>query len=59
MPRYSKRSKERLASCDERLQNVFNEVYDQGRLQQPGYVGIVRSNDRSEFGLKFNKTFDL
>ena len=26
MPRYSKRSKERLASCDERLQNVFNEV---------------------------------
>jgi hypothetical protein len=26
MPRYSKRSKERLASCDERLQEVFNEV---------------------------------
>ncbi len=40
-------------------QNVFNEVYDQGRLQQPGYVGIVRSNDRSEFGLKYNKIFDL
>ena len=26
MPRYSKKSKERLASCDERLQDVFNEV---------------------------------
>ena len=40
-------------------ENVFNEVYDQGRLQQPGYVGIVRSNDRSEFGLRYSKTFDL
>ena len=39
--------------------NVFNEVYDQGRLAQNGYVGIVRSNDRSEFGIKFIKTFDL
>ena len=26
MPRYSNKSKERLASCDERLQEVFNEV---------------------------------
>ncbi len=26
MPRYSKRSKSRLATCDERLQEVFNEV---------------------------------
>ena len=26
MPRYSKRSKERLASCDQRLQDLFNEV---------------------------------
>ena len=26
MPRYSKRSKERLATCDQRLQDVFNEV---------------------------------
>ena len=26
MPRYSKRSKERLATCDKRLQDVFNEV---------------------------------
>ena len=40
-------------------ENVFNEVYDQGRLQQPGYVGIVRSNDRSEFGLKFTKEFEM
>ena len=26
MPRFGKRSKERLATCDERLQMVFNEV---------------------------------
>jgi len=26
MPRYSKKSKERLASCDKRLQRVFKEV---------------------------------
>ena len=26
MPRYSTRSKKRLATCDERLQKVFNEV---------------------------------
>jgi len=40
-------------------ENVFNEVYDQGRLQQSGYVGIVRSNDRSEFGLRFSQDFEL
>lgn len=39
--------------------NVFNEIHDQGRLAQNGYVGIVRSNDRSEFGSRFTKTFDL
>ena len=26
MPRYSKKSKERLSSCDKKLQDVFNEV---------------------------------
>ena len=26
MPKFGKRSKERLATCDERLQEVFNEV---------------------------------
>ena len=26
MPRFGKRSKERLATCDERLQKLFNEV---------------------------------
>ena len=26
MPRYSTRSKKRLATCDKRLQKVFNEV---------------------------------
>ena len=40
-------------------ENVFNEVYDQGRLQQAGFVGIVRSNDRSEFGLRFFKELSL
>ncbi len=40
-------------------ENVFNEVYDQGRLQQTGYVGVVRSNDRSEFGLRFFKELEL
>jgi len=40
-------------------ENVFNEVYDQGRLQQAGFVGIVRSNDRSEFGLRYTRDFEL
>lgn len=40
-------------------ENVFNEIYDQGRLQQTGFVGIVRSNDRSEFGLRFFKEIEL
>lgn len=40
-------------------ENVFNEIYDQGRLQQSGFVGVMRSNDRSEFGLKFRKDFEL
>ncbi len=36
-------------------ENVANAVYDQGRLQQTGFVGIVRSNDRSEFGVRLTK----
>ncbi|MEZ7277448.1 TonB-dependent receptor [Pseudoalteromonas sp. 68 DY56-GL68] len=40
-------------------ENVLNEVYDVGRLQQSGFVGVMRSNDRSEFGLKFKKDFEL
>lgn len=42
-------------------ENIFNEVYDQGRLNNPfhGFVGIVLSNDRSEFGLRFTKRFSL
>ncbi|MBE0364467.1 hypothetical protein PULV_a2808 [Pseudoalteromonas ulvae UL12] len=40
-------------------ENVLNEVYDQGRLQQSGFVGVMRSNDRSEFGIKFRQDFDL
>jgi len=40
-------------------ENIFNEVYDQGRLLNSfhGFVGIVLSNDRSEFGLRFTKRF--
>lgn len=40
-------------------ENITDEVYDQGRLQQNGYVGIVRSNDRREFGLRFKKDFEI
>ncbi|KZN37811.1 TonB-dependent receptor [Pseudoalteromonas luteoviolacea] len=40
-------------------ENIFNEVYDVGRLQQSGFVGVMRSNDRSEFGIKFRKDFWL
>ncbi|WP_286828217.1 MULTISPECIES: TonB-dependent receptor [Kordiimonas] len=42
-------------------ENIFNEVYDQGRLNNTfhGFVGVVRSNDRSEFGLRFTKRFGL
>ena len=36
-------------------ENVANAVYDQGRLQQTGFVGILRSNDRSEFGVRLSK----
>ncbi len=38
-------------------ENVANEVYDVGRLQQTGFVGVVRSNDRSEFGARLTKRF--
>jgi len=38
-------------------ENVTNEVYDVGRLQQTGFVGVVRSNDRSEFGARITKRF--
>ncbi len=37
--------------------NIFNKVYDQGRLDQGGFVGVVVSNDRSEFGLRITKKF--
>ncbi|MBN23899.1 MAG: TonB-dependent receptor [Alteromonadaceae bacterium] len=40
-------------------ENVTDEIYDQGRLQQNGFVGIVRSNDRREFGLRFKKEFEM
>ena len=36
-------------------ENIANAVYDQGRLQQTGFVGILRSNDRSEFGVRLSK----
>ncbi|MDT7531628.1 TonB-dependent receptor [Sphingopyxis sp. SE2] len=37
--------------------NIFNKVYDTGRLDQGGFVGVVRSNDRSEFGVRFTRKF--
>ncbi|MFZ5610418.1 MAG: TonB-dependent receptor [Pseudomonadota bacterium] len=39
--------------------NIFNEKYDVGRLDQffSGFVEVIRSNDRSEFGLRFTKRF--
>jgi len=37
--------------------NIFNKVYDTGRLDQGGFVGVVVSNDRSEFGVRFTKRF--
>lgn len=37
--------------------NILNKVYDTGRLDQGGFVGVVRSNDRSEFGLRFTRKF--
>ena len=42
-------------------ENILNEVYDQGRLNNTfhGFVGVVLSNDRSEFGLRFTKRFGL
>ena len=39
-------------------ENVTDEVYDQGRLAQNGYVGVVLSNDRSEFGVRLTKRFE-
>ena len=38
-------------------ENITNEIYDVGRLQQTGFVGVVRSNDRSEFGVRLSKRF--
>jgi len=38
-------------------ENVTDEVYEQGRLAQNGYVGVVLSNDRSEFGARLSKRF--
>ncbi|GAK32563.1 pesticin receptor [alpha proteobacterium Q-1] len=39
--------------------NVWNEKYDVGRLDQAfsGFTEVILNNDRSEFGLKFNKRF--
>jgi iron complex outermembrane receptor protein len=37
--------------------NVADEVYDQGRFAQNGFVGVVLSNDRSEFGVRLTKRF--
>ena len=59
MPRYSRNSKKRLASCDERLQKIFNEVIKyvdcsileghRGQEKQDRYFGEGRTK------LKFPK----
>jgi len=38
-------------------ENITNEVYDVGRLQQTGFVGVVLSNDRRELGVRLTKQF--
>ena len=40
-------------------ENIFNEKYDVGRLDQffSGFTEIILNNDRSEFGIKFSKRF--
>ncbi|EGD60572.1 TonB-dependent receptor, plug [Novosphingobium nitrogenifigens DSM 19370] len=39
--------------------NIFNEVYDTARIDQydAGFIEVIRSNDRSEFGVRVRKTF--
>ena len=40
-------------------ENIFNKVYDQGRLINTfhGFTEVVLSNDRSEFGVRLTKRF--
>ena len=38
--------------------NVFDERYDQGRLNTGDYVLVMLSNDASEFGARFSYNFD-
>lgn len=40
-------------------QNMFNKVYDVGRLDGdgPGFTGVICCNDRSEFGVKVSYLF--
>ncbi len=40
-------------------ENIFNEKYDVGRLDQffSGFTEVILNNDRSEFGIKFSKRF--
>jgi iron complex outermembrane receptor protein len=40
-------------------ENIFNKVYDVGRLDDSfaGFTEVIRSNDRSEFGVKLSYAF--
>jgi iron complex outermembrane receptor protein len=38
--------------------NVFDERYDNARLNTVDYVLVMLSNDASEFGLRFSRSFD-
>jgi iron complex outermembrane receptor protein len=39
--------------------NIFNEIYDTARIDQydAGFIEAIRSNDRSEFGVRIKKAF--
>ena len=60
MPRFGKKSKERLATCDERLQKVFNEVINyvdcsvveghRDERKQNQYLSEGKSKDQYPFG---------
>jgi iron complex outermembrane receptor protein len=38
--------------------NVFDERYDNARLNTVDYVLVMLSNDASEFGVRFARNFD-
>jgi len=37
--------------------NIFDERYDDARLNTGDYVLVIKSNDASEFGVRYSMTF--